>query len=143
MFCEQRQLTFETKPTKMERKKFVLLASAGVIAVAIPTWHYKFRSIEYDKSLAKPQLLLNIWDPEAIIRIGKLYQKQHPDEKSERNLVSLLSDSLSTENGSIELSIARRIKEDFKTASIVTIDGWILSTTEGRQCALYSLTNLK
>ena len=127
----------------MERKKFVLLASAGVIAVAIPTWYYKFRSTEYDKSLAKPQLLSNIWDTEAIVRIGKLYQKQHPDENSERNLVSLLSDSLSTENESIELSIARRIKEDFKTANIVMIDGWILSTTEGRQCALYSFANLK
>lgn len=131
------------KPTKMERKKFVLLASAVGIAVAIPTWHYKFRSIEYDKSLAKPQLLSNIWDSEAIIRIGNLYRKQHPDEKSVQNLVSLLSDSLSTENGSIELFIAKRIREDFKTGSTVTIDGWILSTTEGRQCALYSLTNLK
>lgn len=127
----------------MERKKFVLLASAVVVAVAIPTWHYKFRSLEYDKSLAKPQLLSNIWDSEAIIRIGELYRKQHPDEKSVRNLVSLLSDSLSTENGSIELSIAKMIREDFKTGSTVTIDGWILSTTEGRQCALYSLTNLK
>ena len=127
----------------MERKKFVLLVSAGVIAVAIPTWHYKFRSIKYDKLLAMPQLLSNICDTETIVRIGKLYQKQHPDENSERNLVSLLLDSLSTENGSIELSIAKRINEDFKTASIVTLDGWILSTTEGRQCALYSLTNLK
>lgn len=127
----------------MERKKFVLLATAAAIAVAIPTWHYKFRSIENDKSLAKPQLLLNIWDTETIIEIGQLYQKKYPNENNERKLVKLLSDGISSENGPTESSIAWRVKEDFKTDSTVTIDGWLLSVTEGRQCALYSLIQTK
>ena len=127
----------------MERRNFIILATAGAAAVAAPIWYYNYSSIDYDKSLTKPLLLSKIWDTETIIEIGQLYQKKYPNENNEGKLVKLLSDGISTENGSTDASIARRIKEDFKTGSIVTIDGWILSTTEGRQCALYSLTNLK
>ena len=40
-------------------------------------------------------------------------------------------------------SLERRIKEDYETGNIVTIEGWILSATEGRQCALFSLIQTK
>lgn len=126
---------------KMERRNFIVLAAVGAAAVAAPIWYYN--SIDYDKSLTKLLLLSNIWDIETIKEIGQLYQKKYPNENNETKLVKLLSESISTENGSTESSIAWRIKEDFKTNSIVTIDGWLLSVTEGRQCALYSLMQLK
>lgn len=127
----------------MERRNFIILASVGAVAVAAPIWYFNYSSIGYDKSLTKLLLLSNIWDTETITEIGQRYQQKYPNENTERKLIKLLSDDISTENGLTDASIAKKIKEDFKKGSTVTIDGWILSTTEGRQCALYSLTNLK
>jgi len=31
------------------------------------------------------------------------------------------------------------VKQDFGNGKIAVVDGWILSVTEARQCALYSL----
>ena len=127
----------------MKRRKFIFIATASVTTVAITTWYYNYSGTEYDKSLTKPQLLSNIWDAETIAEIGQLYQKKYPNENSEQQLVKLLSESTSTENGTIAESIGLRIKEDYKTGKIVTVDGWILSTTEARQCALFSLIQPK
>jgi len=115
------------------------IAGASTAVIAIPTGYYYFGALEYDKSLALPQLLSNIWDAETIAEIGKSYLKQYPAENSERKLVSLLSESISTQKTSLTESIEWRIKEDYQAGNIRTIEGWVLSTTEGRQCALYSL----
>jgi hypothetical protein len=127
----------------MERKKFIFMTTAAVAIVAVPAWYYNSANSTYDQSLTKPQLLSNIWDTETIAEIGKIYQKQHSGEKSESKLIKLLSESISSDKDAISVSLNRRIKEDYKSGRIVTIDGWILSVTEGRQCALYSLTQPK
>lgn len=127
----------------MERKKFIFITAVTAAIVAIPAWYYNSGGSEYDQSLIKPQLLSNIWDAETIIEIGKIYLKQHPGETDESRLTKLLSESISLEKGAIVAFINQKIKEDYKTGRIVTIDGWILSVTEGRQCALYSLTQPK
>ena len=36
--------------------------------------------------------------------------------------------------------MARLVHDDFDDGRTVVVDGWILSATEARQCALYSLT---
>jgi hypothetical protein len=127
----------------MERKKFIFLITAAATIVAVPAWYYYSGSTAYDQSLTKPQLLSNIWDTETMVGIGMIYLKQHPGETDESRLTKLLSENISLEKGAIATSINQKIKEDYKTGRIVTIDGWILSVTEGRQCALYSLTQPK
>jgi hypothetical protein len=37
-------------------------------------------------------------------------------------------------------TLDQQIKNDFITGNMVMVDGWILSVTEARQCALFSLT---
>lgn len=127
----------------MERRKLIILAAVGAATVAIPSWYYSNSVPDYDPSLAQPLLLSSIWDSETIAEIGKRYQKQYPKENSERKLVKLLSESTPTDKDPITASIEWRTKEDYKTGNIVTIDGWILSETEGRQCALFSLIQSK
>jgi hypothetical protein len=36
--------------------------------------------------------------------------------------------------------LIRNIQEEFKVNNIININGWVLSPTEARQCALLSLT---
>ncbi len=127
----------------MERRQFTLIAMSGAVTVAIPMVLYGCSDTQYDRTLAKPILLSDIWDHQAISRIGKLYQEQYPGENTERKLVKLLSVGKSKDKNDFPESITSRIKEDYKTGKIVTLDGWILSVTEGRQCALFSLIQPK
>ena len=123
----------------MKRRKFILLSGLGVSAIAIPTWYYKFNIPEYYQP-SKPELLSYIWDDTTIIEIGEIYRNQFSDENSESKLVKQLSDYESTETSAINEVLQQQITTDYNTGNTVMIDGWILSRTEARQCALFSLT---
>ena len=123
----------------MKRKNFILLSGLGISAIAIPTWYFNYNELEYDSSLKNPEFLSNFLDNESIIEIGKLYLKQVPNENSERNLVSLLPIGDFSDNNAVEI-IQQQITDDYKSGATIIIDGWILSKTEARQCALFSLT---
>jgi hypothetical protein len=127
----------------MERRKFIFVAASGVATMIIPIGLYNCSDTKYDSTVAKPILLSNIWDTQIIAEIGELYQKQYPKENTEQKLVGILSEGISMGENDISASITSRIEEDFKTGKIVTLDGWILSVTEGRQCALFSLIQPK
>lgn len=128
----------------MKRRGFILTGAAGIAALSIPTAYYYFLSdIKYDKALAEPQFLSMIWDTTMISTIGNKYRLQIPNEKKERSLVKLLLADASTGSDTSTLSIDQKIKKDFETGNTVTVDGWILSVTEARQCALFSTVTPK
>ena len=126
----------------MKRKNFILLSGLGISAIAIPTWYFNYRELEYDSSLKNPEFLSNFLDSKSIIEIGKLYLKQVPNENSERKLVSLIPIGDFSDINTIEV-IQQQITDDYKSGETIIIDGWILSKTEARQCALYSLTQIQ
>lgn len=124
----------------MKRRNFLIVSGLGVSAIAIPTWYYNSLVPDYDQLLTEPELLAHIWDDTTIIEVGKAYMKQFPNEKSERKLVLSLSiDTVAEQTTSTEM-LRQQIASDFNNGNLVTIDGWILSRTEARQCALFSLT---
>lgn len=127
----------------MERRQFIMVSLSGAAIVALPVSFYCCSDTQDDRILSKPLLLSDIWDYQTIANIGKRYQELYPKENSERKLVELLSKDISVAKNDLPGLITSRIKEDYKTGKIVTIDGWILSITESRQCALFSLTQPK
>jgi hypothetical protein len=134
---------YEIKSMDMKRRQFILVALSGVATVAIPMGFYGCSGTQYDEVLAKPTLLLAIWDHQAIAKIGKLYLEQYPGENTEQKLVELLSKPMLKDENDFTQALTSRIKEDYITGKIVTLDGWVLSVTEGRQCALFSLIQPK
>ncbi len=124
----------------MKRRNFVLLTGIGISAIAIPTWYYKYRDPEYDQLLAEPELLSYIWDDNTISEIGMLYLEKFSDENSEPKLIELLSNNVSTDLIENTEMLNQQITNDYKTGNTIMIAGWILSKTEARQCALFSLT---
>lgn len=44
------------------------------------------------------------------------------------------------DNSRLFQELDRVIREDYATGKVLTINGWVLSQTEARQCALYSFT---
>lgn len=122
----------------MKRRNFILIGSASIAAVLVPTAYYYLKDIKFDKTLAQPQFLSMIWDTSMISTIGNKYRLQVPNEKKERSLVKLLFANTSSGIDTSTLSIGQKIKKDFETGNTVMVDGWILSVTEVRQCALFS-----
>lgn len=125
----------------MKRRNFVLLASAGVVVVSIPVVNYLFYGIpDYDKKLSIPQLLSLIWDEENIMAIGAKYREKFPEESSERALArALFANSVNRSHDKLE----ELTQADFSKGRLVVIEGWVLSKTEARQCALYHSLNHK
>jgi hypothetical protein len=127
----------------MKRRNFIILGTAGIAALSIPTAYYFLGDTEYDPGLAEPRSLSMIWDSQTIYATGSLYRSQVPGEESKRSLVRLLKEALSGVRDEDVLDLEEKIKEDFMTGKTVLVDGWILSLTEARQCALFSTTEPK
>jgi hypothetical protein len=78
-------------------------------------------------ALGHPELL-DVLGPKAVRAIGAHYRTMHPSEDDARVLVD-----------AIPFDVAGLVREDFARGRTVVVDGWLLSTTEARQCALFSL----
>ncbi len=127
----------------MNRRNFVWLGTTAMAAFSIPTACSYFGEVEYDPSLAQPQALSLIWDNELMEAIGNKYRGQVPDEKHVRSLVKLLLEDMPADKPSLAESLEQKIITDFKTGKTVLVNGWVLSVSEARQCALYSQTKSK
>ena len=81
------------------------------------------------KALETPDFLSHICDTPTIRQLGATYRAQNPAEANEQALIRLLQSGVD----------AQTVKTDYANGNTVTIQGWVLSRTEARQCALFSL----
>ena len=138
LFSTDQDFNYQT--ADMKRRNFILLAAGGVAVLALPTWFYTFGPMGRDRILATPSLLSNIWDNHTIAETGKEYLSAVAGENSEATLAELISNQTSSNPFMLKEELNQLIVEEFKQDRIVMIDGWLLSVTEARQCALFSLT---
>jgi hypothetical protein len=129
----------------MNRRTFVWLSAAGAASLFIPFSGCNSRYTLSNKAIAQPEFLAHICDAKSIRAIGTSYKQQMPAEKEDRKLVHLiLRDTKghaipeSTESNKLEDLIAQKIQHDFEHGRTVVVNGWVLSQTEARQCALFS-----
>ena len=123
----------------MNRRNFIFLTSTGVAALAIPTLVYSLHENTINPLLFQPQSLAKIWDTDTMNTIGLNYMLKVPKEIRERILVKRLMGKSAREAGNLATTLDQQIRSDFITGNTVMVDGWILSVTEARQCALFSL----
>jgi hypothetical protein len=123
----------------MKRRNFVILSGIGAAALSLPMACARFRVPEYDPLLAEPQLLSFIWDTETMVDMGARYRELAPQEDSEGELVSLLLQDTSEPADETFQFVHKRVTADYETNNLVMLEGWMLSRTEARQCALLSL----
>ena len=95
----------------------------------------------------QPVFLSHICDAKTLKEIGAAYREKFAGESNEKQLTDLLlTDSsnkivpVNSEDAFISSLLEQKIKKDFETGRTVIVKGWILSETEARQCALFSLT---
>jgi len=80
--------------------------------------------------------------------LGRSYLKMKPAESNDHVLLDdLLSERTpktiaeKREMSLIESQIEKRIVHDFDMDNIIVVQGWVLSVTEARQCAFFSIIN--
>ena len=127
----------------MDRRTFIQLSAVGAAAISLPQLHCKPTP---EGLLEFPATLSTICDEKTIKEVGRAYLQIFPEENSSSRLRrQLLGDTDGKEIASttdvdiLTLHLQKKIHEDFRSSQTVILKGWVLSLTEARQCALFSL----
>jgi hypothetical protein len=132
----------------MKRRSFVLLTGLGLSAVGMASVNLLNLDFIDDAPYAKPQFLSQLCDDDTIRLLGHSYLQMTPAERNPDWLVNELY------GGPVNITTLRKqdillmqtrlensIRKDFADRETVILEGWILSLTEARQCALYFILN--
>jgi hypothetical protein len=76
--------------------------------------------------------------------VGREYLRHHPDERDPEHVQHDLTVALggrleAFDPAALRERVRRRVRQDFAENQITLVDGWILSNTEVRLCALAAL----
>ena len=124
----------------MERRAFVRLSAYTALVLSMPL--LDSCSKPEDNPLALPLFFSHIADVKTITEAGLSYRKANRGEDDRTELAKILSgNETSGDKKAIEAALDNRVKQDFQTNKTVTVSGWVLSLTEARQCALFSILN--
>jgi hypothetical protein len=123
---------------KLDRRRFLQLSAAGVVAGLADSACTRDTG-EKAQALARPALL-EMLGADRALEIGTHYRAAVPAE----NTVAALRDAISSSQRQFpwirRRSIDEQVRDDFAAGRTVVVNGWVLSETEARQCALYSLS---
>lgn len=106
-----------------------------ILFIGIGSWFFWLRKKSQLSESLQPYTMSKICSSNEILNIGIKYSELS-GEKDADLLIQLLGidlNSISVED------LDYRIATDFEKDRTVMINGWLLSITEARQCALYSL----
>jgi hypothetical protein len=120
----------------LDRRQFLGVAATGVaisLTGAIRVRHHDGSDSESD-ALAHPELLVTL-GAEAVREIGDTYRSLVPAESDRASLETALRAELRAARASNE----DPIRADFAAGRVIVVRDWMLSHTEARQCALFSL----
>ena len=134
----------------MHRRTFCILSSTGLASVLLPIASCSEDDTALQTQLSLPATLATINDTDTITGLGQAYLEQVDGE----NTAALLIDTLmvkpdggaispTTDNVTLQRLMSEKIQYDFETGATVVVKGWVLSRTEARQCALFSLTQAR
>jgi hypothetical protein len=83
-------------------------------------------------------------DTDSAVAVGRAYLRHHPGERDQKRVQYLLSGALgghldTLDPGVLRARVRDRVRQDFAESRTAIVDGWILSITEARLCALVAL----
>ena len=123
----------------LDRRRFLQLAATGMVA-GLANSACAGETSEDAGALGKPALI-EMLGPERAREIGTQYRATVPRENTAATLREAISSSQHRQFPWIRSrSIQEQIHDDFAAGRTVVVSGWVLSQTEARQCALYSLS---
>ncbi len=131
----------------MKRRTFLLITTTVTLAViSVPVIRYYNKKQKSYDPLVMPDELSRFCDIKTIREIGISYRNLTPEENEKKKLTELLLTdydgklTVASDYGSVIGLLDKKIYRDFQEYKIQVLGGWVISTTEARQCALFSLT---
>jgi hypothetical protein len=127
-----------TSNAPLDRRRFLGVAATLAAATASTACG---TSITASAELARPELL-GALGASRVRALGARYREMTPAERDADSLRSAIVRSMpwsARMPWSGAASTADLVHQDFEAGRTVTVLGWILSATEARQCALFSL----
>lgn len=126
----------------MDRRTFLQISAVGAAAISLPMVYCKPKTNDL---LEFPGTLSSICDEKTIREIGQAYLRKFPGENKSSRLRELLQEGRESKGNAddadaIAAMLEKKIKDDFRSSQTIILKGWVLSLTEARQCALFSLT---
>ncbi|GHN02634.1 hypothetical protein WSM22_41230 [Cytophagales bacterium WSM2-2] len=132
----------------MKRRSFIVVSVFSLFGIGVFSFIRWIRNSGNVKELANPRFLSLLCDSSTIRTLGRAYLKLKPGENGDDILLNdLLTEKFHkkllerTDMLAAESQIEERIKQDFDSNNIVIVQGWVLSVTEARQCAFFSILN--
>ncbi|MBS1509717.1 MAG: hypothetical protein JST86_02655 [Bacteroidetes bacterium] len=126
----------------MKRRNFIIYTA--VVAVGLPAAYYIKKHYWQPDPLMTPDMLAQFCTERELRSIGQMYIQQIPSENNKQVLTNLLlaadnNKPATTDKTALHDAITKKITEDFTADKTIILDGWFISITEARQCALLSL----
>ena len=129
----------------MDRRHFILCAAAGALAAGLPGAAWSTGALTGPsgnlQTLARPALL-DMFGARRVRGLGVQYCARYPAECDADILAAAIRGSEALARADASMSPAfleATIRDDFAAGRTVLLEGWVLSVTEARQCALFSL----
>jgi hypothetical protein len=120
--------------TRLYDRRKVLRFIASLLALPLLTY-LPWRSIRRDRLLMR-QFKWSLSPSKHTRAIGRVYLEVVPEEAGPHRLERLLlTDTGSTDRAAVQ----HCVRTDFRVGRTVCLDGWVLSVTEARLCALTCL----
>ncbi len=129
----------------MNRRRFLGVSAASALAGLVGSTRWASANAAIDlQALAQPDILslqplaqpdlLSLIGPEAVRKIGLRYRAVVPTENDVHTLYAAILAARPRPS-----SIAGLVTQDFAIGRTIVLQGWVVSVTEARQSALFSL----
>ena len=123
---------------RFTRRGFLAGLAAGIIGAALGLRLYRWHE---NDTRAAERLAGVFQHPDSAARLGRLYLDGAPQEADTAHLLTLIgaAPAATETDEALRARLEARIREDFINDDLVAVDGWLVSRTEARLCALVSL----
>jgi hypothetical protein len=123
----------------MKRKSFLIISGIGLITLCGPVY-FGIRGYRNKKYvLSQPESLVSFCDDLSLRQMGEKYLELYPEEQNSNLLIGLLDCKEYSQENHLRKQLQKNIRRDFESNLTLLLNGWVVSRTEARQCALFSL----
>jgi hypothetical protein len=131
----------------LTRRGSLRILGAALLPLGVPLWSQPFGRGDAPGDARVRALLRTLTSRDSAAIVGRMYLSGMPSEACPERLVRLLCHAGCGWRRGLERAPAEHLRQwmreavrkDFRTGQVVTVDGWRLSVTEARVCALVTL----
>lgn len=129
----------------MKRRTFIIVAAATAVAISVPAVYYSRNHKKSYHPLVMPEILGQFCDESLIRAIGEQYAGKTGENQADKIKALLLQDNNGTlvaekDRDAVASLLKKKTEAEFSARKTLVLGGWIITQTEARQCALFSLT---